>query len=406
MYCTRKVTDGLYWVGANDHRLRLFENIHPIERGVSYNAYLLLDEQSVLFDAVDWSSCRQLMENLDHLLDGRPLDVLVVSHLEPDHGASVEEILRRWPQVKVAASAKCFQLMGQFGFCLDGHEKIAVKEGDRLSFGKHAVSFLAAPMVHWPEVLMAFDAAGGVLFTADAFGSFNALDGKLFQDEVDFPRDWLDEARRYYANIVGKFGPQVQAALKKAAAIQDQIRFLCPLHGPVWRGDLPYLLDKYQRWSTYTPEDRTVMIVYASMYGGTESAAQALAARLTEKGVKGTTVYDVSNTHVSTLISEAFRVSHIVLAGVTYNMGIFPPMADFLHDMKALNLQNRTFALLENGSWACKAGDLTERFLREELKGMTVLDRRVTMASRLGCGGGEALDALADALVESLSAEP
>ncbi len=402
MHAVRKVTDDLYWVGANDHRLHLFENIHPIPRGVSYNSYLLLDQQTVLFDTIDWSACRQLLENIEYLLGDRPLDVLMINHLEPDHGASMEEILLRWPRVKVISSAKCFLLMRQFGFNLDGHECVEVKEGDTQCFGKHTVTYVAAPMVHWPEVLMTFDTTNGVLFAADAFGSFIALDGKLFNDEVDFDRDWIDEARRYYTNIVGKYGPQVQAVLKKAGGIVDQIKYICPLHGPVWRSDFGYLLDKYSHWASYEPEDRTVMIAYASMYGNTESAAQALAARLTEKGVKGVTVYDVSNTHVSTLISEAFRVSHIVLASVTYNLGIYPVMHNFLMDMKALNLQNRTFAIMENGSWACKSGDLMEKFLDEQLRGMTVLNQRVSMASRLGSGKADELDALADAIVDNL----
>jgi len=331
--------------------------------------------------------------------------VLMINHLEPDHGASMEEILLRYPKVKVISSAKCFLLMRQFGFNLEGHECVEVKEGDTANFGKHTVTFVAAPMVHWPEVLLTFDTTNGVLFAADAFGSFIALDGKLFNDEVDFDRDWLSEARRYYTNIVGKYGPQVQLTLQKAAGIVDQIKYICPLHGPVWRNDFGYLLDKYQHWATYTPEDQTVMIAYASMYGNTESAAQALAARLTEKGVKGVVVYDVSITHVSTLISEAFRVSHIVLASVTYNLGIYPVMANFLHDMKALNLQNRTFAIMENGSWACKSGDLMQKFLDEELKGMTVLNERVSMASHLGPDKADELDALADAIVDSLKGE-
>ncbi len=403
MYAVRKVTDDLYWVGANDHRLHLFENIHPIPQGVSYNSYLLLDEQTVLFDTIDWSACRQLLENIEYLLGDRPLDVLMVNHLEPDHGASMEEVLLRWPKVKVIASAKCFLLMRQFGFNLDGHECVEVKEGDTQTFGKHTVTFVAAPMVHWPEVLMTFDTTNGALFAADAFGSFIALDGKLFNDEVDFDRDWIGEARRYYTNIVGKYGPQVQAVLKKAAGIADQIRYICPLHGPVWRSDFGYLLDKYAHWAAYEPEDKTVMIVYASMYGNTESAAQALAAKLVEKGVQGVKVFDVSNIHVSYLISEAFRVSHVVLASVTYNLGIFPPMHNFLMDMKALNLQNRTFAILENGSWACKSGDLMQKFLDEQLKGMTVLNERASMASHLDAGKEDELEALSDAIVESLN---
>lgn len=402
MYCVRKVTDDLYWVGANDHRLHLFENIHPIPRGVSYNAYLLLDEKTVLFDTVDWSACRQLLENVEYLLDGRPLDYLVINHMEPDHGASIEEILIRWPEVKVISTEKAFMLMRQFGFHVESHEMIEVHEGDTQSFGSHVVTFVGAPMVHWPEAMVTFDTTNGVLFSADAFGSFGALDGKLFADEVNFDRDWLDDARRYLTNIVGKYGPHVQLLLKKAGGILDQIKFICPLHGPVWRQDLMYFIDKYDKWSRYEPEEKGVMIAYASMYGNTEAAAQALAAKLCEKGMTNVWVYDVSNTHVSQLVSESFRLSHIVLASVTYNLGIYPVMHDYLMHLKALNLQNRTFAIVENGSWACKSGDLMQKFVGEEMKNMTVLNERLSLASSLGESKAGELEALANAILESL----
>ena len=402
MYCVRNVTEDLYWVGANDHRLHLFENIHPIPRGVSYNAYLLLDESTVLFDTVDWSACRQLLENVEHLLDGRPLDYLLINHMEPDHGASIEEILLRWPKVKVISTEKAFMLMRQFGFRIDDHELIEVKEGDTQCFGKHTVTFVAAPMVHWPEAMVTFDLTNGVLFSADAFGSFGALDGKLFNDEVDFDRDWLDDARRYFTNIVGKYGPHVQLLLKKAGGILDKIKVVCPLHGPVWRSNLAYLIDKYDHWSRYAPEEQGVLIAYASMYGNTEDAAQALAARLCDKGLTNVALYDVANTHVSTLISEAFKYSHIVLASVTYNLGIYPVMHNFLIDMKALNLQNRTFDLIENGSWACKSGDLMQKFIDEEMKNMTVLNERLSMASSLHADKAVELETLANALLESV----
>ena len=402
MYCVRNVTEDLFWVGANDHRLHLFENIHPIPRGVSYNAYLLLDEKTVLFDTVDWSACRQLLENVEHLLGERPLDYLVINHMEPDHGASIEEILLRWPQVKVISTEKSFLFMRQFGFQIDGHELIEVKEGDTQTFGKHTVTFVAAPMVHWPEAMVTFDTTNGALFSADAFGSFIALDGKLFADEVNFDRDWIDEARRYLTNIVGKYGPHIQLLLKKAGGILDQIKFICPLHGPVWRKDLGYFVDKYDKWSRYEPEVKGVMIAYASMYGNTEAAAQALAAKLCEKGVTNVWVYDVSNTHVSYLVSESFRLSHIVLASVTYNLGIYPVMHDYLMHLKGLNLQNRTFALIENGSWAPKSGDLMQKFVDEELKNMTVLGDRLSIASSLHADKAAELESLADAIAESM----
>ncbi len=402
MYCVRNVTEDLYWVGANDHRLHLFENIHPIPRGVSYNAYLLLDEKTVLFDTVDWSACRQLLENVEHLLGERALDYLVINHMEPDNCASIEETLLRWPQVKVISTEKSFLFMRQFGFQIDGHELIEVKEGDTQTFGKHTVTFVAAPMVHWPEAMVTFDTTNGVLFSADAFGSFGALDGKLFADEVNFDRDWIDDARRYLTNIVGKYGPHIQLLLKKAGTILDQIKYICPLHGPVWRKDLGYFIDKYDKWSRYEPEEKGVMIAYASMYGNTEAAAQALAAKLCEKGVTNVWVYDVSNTHVSYLVSESFRLSHIVLASVTYNLGIYPVMHDYLMHLKGLNLQNRTFALIENGSWAPKSGDLMQKFVDEELKNMTVLNDRLSIASALHADKAAELESLADAIVESM----
>ncbi|MDO4270597.1 MAG: FprA family A-type flavoprotein [Eubacteriales bacterium] len=401
MYSVRKVTKDLYWVGANDRRLTLFENIHPIPRGVSYNSYLLTDEKTALFDTVDWSACRQFLENVEHVLDGRPLDYLVINHMEPDHGASIEEVLLRHPETMVISTEKAFMLMRQFGFDVSGR-MIEVKEGDTYSFGKHVVTFVAAPMVHWPEAMVTFDTTNGVLFSADAFGSFGALDGQLFADEVNFDRDWLDDARRYLTNIVGKYGPHIQLLLKKAGGILDQIKFICPLHGPVWRKDLMYFIDKYDKWSRYEPEEQGVMIVYASMYGNTEAAANALAARLCEKGMTNVRLYDVSNTHVSYLISETFRLSHVVLASVTYNLGIYPVMHNYLMDMKALNLQKRTFGIVENGSWACKSGTLMREFLENELKDMTVLDAQLSLQSALHSDAAPDLDAMADAILASM----
>jgi len=398
MFCVRKVTEDLYWVGGNDRRLALFENVHPIPRGVSYNSYLLLDEKTVLFDTVDWSICRQFLENIQAVLNGRPLDYLVINHMEPDHGAAIEEIILRYPDVKIISTEKSFLLMRQFGFEIDGRMEEVV-EGDVKSFGKHEVTFVTAPMVHWPEAMVTFDTTNGVLFSADAFGSFGALDGKLFNDEVDFDRDWIDEARRYYTNIVGKYGPHVQALLKKASELD--IKMICPLHGPVWRTDLGYFIDKYDKWSRYEPEEKAVMIVYASMYGNTEAAATALATKFVEKGMKNVVMYDVSSTHVSELISETFRVSHVVLASVTYNLGIYPPMHNYLMDMKALNLQKRTFAIIENGSWACKSGSLMSEFL-EEMREMTVLEDKVTLVSSMNEGNVTDMDTIVEGVIESM----
>ena len=405
MYNYRQVTDDLYWVGADEHRLALFENIHPLYHGVSYNAYVLLDEKTVLFDTADWAVGRQFITNVKAVLAGRPLDYLVINHVEPDHAASIEEILLRWPKVKIITTPKAVTLLNQFGFALDPNQIDEVKEGDSRCFGKHTIAFVYAPMVHWPEAMVSFDTTNGVLFSADAFGSFRSLDGKLFADEVDFDREWIDDARRYYTNIVGKYGPHVQLLLKKAGGILDKIKFICPLHGPVWRKDLMYFVDKYDKWSKYQPEEQGVMIAYASMYGNTESAAQALASKLCEKGCTNVWVYDVSNVHVSQLVSEAFRLSHLVFASVTYNLGIYPVMHDFLMHLKALNFQNRTCAIIENGSWAVKSGDLMQKFLEDEMKNMTVLNDRLTLASALHPDKASELDALADAIIESMAKE-
>ncbi|MDR1834252.1 MAG: FprA family A-type flavoprotein [Fusobacteriaceae bacterium] len=402
MYCVRKVTDDLYWVGANENRLALFENIHPIENGVSYNSYLLLDKKTVLFDTADWAVCRQFLENIEYVLNGRPLDYLVINHMEPDHGGSIEEILLRYPDVTIISTEKAFMIMRQFGFKIDGHTLKEVKEGDTETFGKHTVTFIAAPMVHWPEAMVTFDITNGVLFAADAFGSFGKLSGRLFNDEVNFDRDWIDDARRYYTNIVGKYGPHVQLLLKKASTILGSIKIICPLHGPVWRSDFGYILDKYIKWSTYEPEEKGVLIIYASMYGNTEAVANNFATRLVEKGITNIKMYDVSKTHVSFLIADTFKYSHVVLACVTYNLGIYPVMHNYLEDMKALNLQKRTFAVIENGSWAPKSGSLIREFLDEQLKEITVLNDEVSVLSSLNETSANDLEQLADALVDSI----
>lgn len=397
MECVRKVCDDLYWVGGNDHRLALFENIHPIPRGVSYNSYLLLDEKTVLFDTVDWSIGRQFIENVAAVLNGRDLDYLIINHMEPDHAASIEEILLRYPNVVVISTEKGFLLMRQFGFDVENMEE--VKEGDTRCFGAHTITFVEAPMVHWPEAMVSFDITNGVLFSADAFGSFGALDGKLFNDEVNFDRDWIDDARRYYTNIVGKYGAHVQALLKKAATID--IKMICPLHGPVWRNDLGYILDKYQHWSTYEPEAKGVLIAYASMYGNTENAANVLATKLVEKGMHNVALYDVSNTHVSQLISETFKYSHLVLASVTYNLGIYPVMHNFLMDMKALNVQKRVVGIIENGSWAPKSGSLMKECL-DEMKQMSILNEELSFVSSMNDANRNEMDALVDGILDSM----
>ena len=402
MHHAISIREDLFWVGGNDRRLALFENVFPIPRGVSYNAYVLLDEKTVLFDTVDKSVSGVFFESLAHVLAGRKLDYLIVNHMEPDHAATMEELVLRYPDVTIVTNAKAVAMIRQFFlFDVDARCKV-VAEGDTLTTGRHTLAFLMAPMVHWPEAMVTYDATTKTLFSADAFGTFGALSGNLFADEVDFERDWLDDARRYYVNIVGKYGTQVQALLKKAATVD--IDMICPLHGPVWRTNLSWFIEKYQKWSTYTPEDNAVMIAYASVSGNTENAANILASKLAARGVKKIAMYDVSATHPSVIVSEAFRCSHLVFASTTYNAGIFCNMETALLDIAAHNLQNRTVALIENGSWAATAGKLMAELLGK-LKNITVLDNKLTIKSSLKEGQLAALDGLADAIAASLKKE-
>ncbi|MBQ6442811.1 MAG: FprA family A-type flavoprotein [Lachnospiraceae bacterium] len=396
----RKVTEEIIWIGASDRRLHLFENMFPIPRGVSYNSYVLLDEKTVLLDTVDAAVAGQFFENLEAALDGKTLDYLVVNHMESDHCATIGEVVRRFPQVTLVGNAKTFAMIGQFfDFSLPEEQKLTVKEGDTLETGSHTLHFVMAPMVHWPEVMVTYDSKEKVLFAADAFGTFGALNGNLFADEVAFERDWLPDARRYYTNIVGKYGANVQALLKKAAGLE--IAMICPLHGPVWRENPSWFMDKYQKWSTYEAEDQAVAIFYSSVYGDTASAVDALGGKLGEKGIRDIKIYDVSNTDISEMIAEMFRVSTIVLAATTYNAGVFPKMEYLLADMKALQVQKKKVALMENGSWAPMSG----KKMREELEGMKemeILEPSVTIKSAMKASQEAELDALADAIAGSL----
>ena len=401
MHSTRKIKEDLIYVGGSDRRLSRFENLFPIPRGVSYNSYVLLDEKTVLLDTVDDSISRLFCENVTYALGGRALDYLVVQHMEPDHCAMIEEMLRRYPEAKLVCSAKALGMLQQF-YGMDAKERaLVVAEGDKLSTGRHTLHFIMAPMVHWPEVMVTYDELNKTLFSADAFGSFGALAGNIMDDEIDIDSVWMNDARRYYTNIVGKYGAQVQALLKKASALD--IETICPLHGPVWQADLGLLLDKYQKWSTYEPEAKGVLIAYATMYSNTENAANVLAGLLAERGVRNIAMYDVSETDVSELVAESFRLSHLVLAAPTYNGGLHPRMESYLADIKALNLQKRTVALLENGTWA-PASARHMRTMIESMKEMTVLENTVAVKSALADGQRAALEALADEIVAQVKA--
>jgi len=399
MNTAQLIKPDLYYIGASDRRLALFENVMPVYRGVSYNSYLLLDEQTVLLDSVDNAVGEQFLENLEATLAGRPLNYFVIHHVEPDHLALAKEVLLRYPDAQVICSAQACKFIAQFFNMELKNQPRIVKEGDTLCSGKHTFTFVGAQMVHWPEVIVSYESEYKILFSADAFGTFGALSGNLFADEVDFERDWINEARRYYTNIVGKYGCQVQNLLKKAAGLD--IQMICPLHGPIWRENLSYFIQKHDLWSKYEPEDRSVLIVYGSPYGHTESAATVLANMLAEKGVRNVRMYDVSGTHVSYLVSEAFRCSHIVLAAPTYNSGLFPPMETFMLDIQAHCLQGRTFAVIENGTWAPQAAKAIQAILAN-MKCNVLLEPVVTMKSSLKEEQLPQLQQLVDAIVASL----
>ena len=434
MYCVKKVTEDLTWVGANDRRLSMFEGVYSVPNGVSYNSYLLLDDKTVLFDTVDKSVSEQFMENVEHVLSGRRLDYVVIQHMEPDHSATLAELLRRHPETTVVCNKMIADMIKQF-FNLDITPRaLIVKEGDTLSTGRHNLTFIAAPMVHWPEVMVTYDTVDKILFSADAFGTFGALNGAIFADEVDFARDymkearryytnivgkygaqvqsllkradevtfqteWLDDARRYYTNIVGKYGAQVQSLLKKASGIE--ISLICPLHGFVWRRNLDSFINKYLLWSSYTPEESGVVIAYASIYGNTANAAEVLSAYLFDRGVR-TVVYDVSVTPASDIIAACFRFSHIVFAAPTYNSGIFVTMEAFLHDLAAHSLQNRTVAFIQNGSWAPTSGKQM-RAIIEPLRNTTVLNGLISVKSALKPEQAAELAALADTIAADIA---
>lgn len=401
MQSIQTVSENTIYVGASDRRLAKFENLFPIPRGVSYNAYVILDEKTALLDTADASVGAQFLENVAAALDGRKLDYLIVDHMEPDHAAMIEAVLVRWPDLRLVVNAKTLPMLKMY-FPTDSaaiDDALVVKEGDTLDLGKHKLTFVMAPMVHWPEVMMTFDTTTGTLFSADAFGTFGALEGALFADEVDFAGKWLDDARRYYTNIVGKYGAQVQSLLKRAAGME--IQMICPLHGPIWRENLEWFLEKYQRWSTYTPEDRGVAIFCGSIYGHTENAAEILAASLAERGVKNIALYDVSHTDVSYLVSEAFRCSHLVLASATYNGEIYTPMENFLRDLACHGLRGRSVALIENGTWAARSGMLMTKLL-EEMKEMRVMEGTVTLKSSVKEAQRRGLESLADAIADEL----
>ena len=402
MQAVRKLNEDITWVGADDRRLHLFENMFPIPHGVSYNSYVIMDEKTALMDTADESIIEQYLENVTAVLQGKKVDYLVVNHMEPDHCSGIARILALYPDCKMVATAKAFAFYDQiYNTCLPGDRKIVVKEGDSLSLGKHELKFVMAPMVHWPEVMMSYDTTDKILFSADAFGTFGALNGSIFNDEVNWDAVWLNEARRYYTNIVGKYGPQVQAVLKKAAGLE--ISMVAPLHGPVWRGAaFAEFLGKYDAWSSYRSEDPgSVAVFYGSMYNNTKQLAEQLACRLTEKGVKGIRVYDVSETDKSYLVAEAFRCEYLVFAAPTYNNGLYPKMKEFIEDLSVLNFQNRKCTVIGNGTWAPQSDKLMKELLTG-MKGMDISEKSLVVKSRISDAQLPELETIAEDIVSRL----
>ncbi len=392
MHCIQNITEDLYWIGGSDRRLAVFEGLHTVPKGMSYNSYILIDKKTVVFDAVDASISELYFENIEEVLKGNKLDYLVLNHMEPDHSATVGQVLLRYPEVTIVANSKVITMLHRFFEIKDTVKFHEVKEGECLNTGVHELTFLFAPMVHWPEVMMTYDKTDHVLFSADAFGTFGSLDGNIFADQLNFKEEWLPEARRYYTNIVGKYGVQTLKILSKIENLEVDV--MCPLHGPIWREDIAWYVEKYIKWASYIPEEQGVVIVFASVYGNTDNAASILANELAKNGVKNIKVYDLSKTEVSYCLSECFRFSHMVLASTTYNGGLFPKMEEFILDIKGHNLQNRGVGVIENGTWAPTAGRHIKSLL-EQMKEMRLLEEVVTVSSSVKKDSREEITELA-----------
>ncbi len=381
------ISDNIVYIGADDRDLDLFESQYVIPNGVSYNSYVILDEKVTVMDTVDARRREEWLENLEQALAGRTVDYLVVSHMEPDHAANIQVLAEKYPNMQLVGNAKTFPMLQQF-FDMDLTDRtLVVKEGDTLNLGSHELTFVMAPMVHWPEVMVSYEKSEKILFSADGFGKFGALDAE---------EDWACEARRYYFNIVGKYGAQVQALLKKAAGLE--IAMICPLHGPILKENLGYYLGKYETWSSYQPEDEGVLVAYASINGNTKKAAVRMKEILEAKGAKKVAVADLSRDDMAEAIEDAFRYDKMVLAAATYDGGMFPCMEDFLHHLKSKNFQKRTVALMENGSWAPMAAK-TMKGVLEQMKEITICDKIVSIKSTMKEATIPEMEALAEELL-------
>lgn len=351
MYNTQKIKENVYWVGGNDRRLHRFENLFPLQFGIAYNSYMIMDEKTALIDTVDSSISQLFIDNVEYVLQGRDLDYLVVNHMEPDHCGNIETILRRYPNCKFVGNAKTFQFFSQFYDFDATYAYYEVKDLDEIVLGEHTLRFYYAQMVHWPEVMMTLETTDHILFSADAYGTFGAHNGSIFADEIDYRRNNVDEARRYYANIIGRFGLPVQTIMRKLS--NEVIKMICSVHGPIYREstELALILDKYEKWSHNEPEVKSVLMLYGTMYNNTELVVDTLATKLAQRGVRNMRIYDVSEFDVSYLVADVWKYSHIVIASPTYNTGTFHLIHNLLHDLASLNLTNRKFAIIVNQTW-------------------------------------------------------
>jgi len=399
MNAARKVTEDVYWIGGDDRNAHIFEGTIPIPEGVSYNSYLIDDGDVILMDTCDRSVTEQFWSNLLSVLGGRKLGHMFVGHMEPDHSSCIARILEAYPDVNVIASARAFQMMEAF-FGAVPKNRTEVKEGDTLKVGKHTLRFVQAMMVHWPEVMFAYDEYDGTLYSEDAFGTFGTHDGCIFADECDFDSKFMDEARRYYSNIVGKYGDHVQKVLAKASGLD--IKRICPLHGPIWRKDLGRIIGKYDLWSRYEPEEKGVCIIYSTMYGNTEAAAELLAFKLKERGVDNVIVRRAMELHPSYMVADAFRYTNLVFAAPTYNNELHPPMAHVIDDMRRMTVRNRKYSLIGNGSWGPQSQKIMSEVL-SSMQGMEQVGETFVFKSSVSAAQEKELDALADAIVGSLS---
>ncbi len=398
MYNVRKINEDIYYLGANDRRIELFENVYPVPNGMSYNNYLIDDEKTCLMDGIDDSVSRQFLENLNYVLKDKKLDYMVIQHMEPDHCSVIPDLFHQFPEMELVASAQAFKMMENFYHIDVKDRSIIIKEGDTLSLGKHELHFISAPMVHWPEVMMSYESTTGTLFSADAFGSFGAMSGNIFADEVRWDHDWRDEARRYYVNIVGKYGPQTLAVLKKASALD--IKMICPLHAHIWRKDFEQIISRYYHWAAYEPQRYSVAIFYGSIYGNTQNAAEILAMKLAENGMRSVMIFDTSKTDTSELVSRAFQYSTLVFASATYNGEVFDSMQNLLTELKNHNLSDRTIGLIENGSWAPMAANKMKQQL-ESMKNMKIIEPIIKIQSSVSEDNLPQLEQLAKELSDN-----